>query len=215
MSLELQKEEVVQTLCAHYAQDHLSTGELEARFDRVYKSADRQQLLTVLEGLPALNRLAPIPPPLYEVGAPTRSGLAPDEKRYLALFSQVNKEGHWTPARRIAGRVIMGGLLLDLRDAVLPPEGIDIEVDVIMGEAKVILPPGVRAEVDCTAIMGEVSDKARPALPGAPVIRVTGSSVMGSIVVVTKLPKPQKLEGWRAQLKGLFGVGSSDGTGGT
>lgn len=210
MSLELEKEEVVQTLCAHYAQDHLSTGELEARFDRVYKSADKTQLLTVLEGLPALNRLAPVPPPLYEVGTPTRSGLAPDEKRYLALFSQVNKEGHWTPARRIAGRVIMGGLLLDLRDAVLPPEGIDIELDVIMGEAKVILPPGVRAEVDCTAIMGEVSDKARPALPGAPVIRVTGSSVMGSIVVVTKLPKPQKLEGWRAQLKGLLGVGDSD-----
>jgi hypothetical protein len=28
--------------------------------------------------------------------------------------------------------------------------------------------------------------------------------------VVTKLPKPQKLEGWRAQLKGLLGVGDSD-----
>ncbi|MFN0099112.1 MAG: hypothetical protein ACKVS7_10590 [Gemmatimonadaceae bacterium] len=210
MSLELEKEEVVQTLCAHYAQDHLSTGELEARFERVYQSADKRQLLTVLDGLPALNRMAPAPPPLYEVGAPSRGGLAPDEKRYLALFSQVNKEGHWTPSRRIAGRAIMGGILLDLRDAVLPPEGIDIELDVIMGEGKVILPPGVRAEVDCTAIMAEVSDKGRPALPGAPVVRVTGSVVMGSIEVVTKLPKKQKLEGWRAQLKGLLGVADHD-----
>lgn len=210
MSLELEKEEVVQTLCAHYAQDHLSTGELEARFERVYQSADKKQLLTVLDGLPALNRLAPVPPPLYEVGAPTRGGLAPDEKRYLALFSQVNKEGHWTPARRIAGRAIMGGILLDLRDAVLPPEGLDVEFDVIMGEGKVILPPGVRAEVDCTAIMAEVSDKGRPALPGAPVVRVTGSVFMGSIEVVTKLPKKQKLEGWRAHLKGLLGAGDTD-----
>ncbi len=213
MNLEVEKEEVVQALCAHYAQDHLSTGELEARFDRAYKSRNKQELLTVLDGLPALSRAIAPPPPMYALSTPTRGVLSPGEKRYLCVFSQVNKEGHWRPAPQIAGRVVMGGLLLDLRDAELPPQGIDIDVDVFMGEAKILLPPGVGADVDCSAFMGEVSDKARPALPGAPIIRVRGSSFMGSIIVQTKLPKPQKLEGWRAQIKGLLGMGD-DGSAG-
>ena len=100
MSLEIEREEVVQALCAHYAQDHLSTGELESRFERVYQSADRRQLRTVLEGLPAIGPLVPPPAPFYSV-ANTASGLPADEKRYVAIFSEVKKEGHWVPARRI------------------------------------------------------------------------------------------------------------------
>ena len=52
MSLEFEREDVVQKLCAAYARDHITTGELETRLERVHKSADRTQLLTVLEGLP-------------------------------------------------------------------------------------------------------------------------------------------------------------------
>lgn len=206
MSLEVDREEVVQTLCAHYAQDHLSTGELEARFERVYQSSNRAQLRTVLEGLPAIGPLAVPPAPMYQV-ADRPSGLPVSTKRYLALFSEVKKEGHWTPADFLAVRAIMGGVVLDFRDAELPPGGIEIDVDVIMGEAKILLPPGIGADVDCSAILGSVEDKARPPLPGSPIIRVRGNAVMGSIVVVTKIPKPARLESWRSKLKGLLGVG--------
>ena len=49
MTLELEREDVVQKLCAAYARDQLSTGELESRLERVYKSGDRTELLTVLK----------------------------------------------------------------------------------------------------------------------------------------------------------------------
>lgn len=208
MSLELDREQAVQTLCAHYAQDHLSTSELEARFDRIHKSTSRAQLVTVLEGLPSLARTAVAPAPMYHV-APSGGTPSANEKRYLAVFSEVKKEGAWTPTPNIAAKAIFGSILLDLRDADLPPEGLVIDVDVIFGEATVLLPPGVGADVDCSAVLGAVEDKAQRALPGAPVIRVRGGTVFGQITVKTKLPKPARLESWRQQLRGFLGGGSS------
>ena len=206
MSLEIEREEVVQKLCAHFAQDHLSTGELEARFERVYKSADRRALQTVLEGLPAIGPLVPPPAPLYSLA--NRSGELPaDEKRLLSVFAEIKKEGHWVPARSISAFVLFGSMLLDLREAELPPEGIDIDLDVIFGEAKILLPPGIGAQVDCSAMMGSVEDKARSGLPGAPVVRVRGGAALGSIHVITKFPKPARMESWRAKMKSFFAGG--------
>jgi len=204
MTLELEREEVVQALCAHYAQDHLSTGELEARFERVYKSADRAQLRTVLEGLPAMGLLVAPPPALYAMAGST-SAFPENEKRFVSIFASVRKEGQWVAARRIAARVVFGSLLLDFREVALPREGLEIEVDVLFGDAKILLPPGVGADVDCTAVLGSVNDKSRAALPGAPVLRVRGGAVFGEITVVTKLPNAARLEGWRAQLRSIIG----------
>lgn len=214
MTLELEREEAVQALCAHYAQDHLSTGELEARFERVYRSGSRAQLQTVLEGLPALRRAVAAPAPMYRVAdrlypaTAHPNALPANQKRYLAVFSEVKKEGAWSPAPLIEARVVFGAAVFDLRDAELPLEGLTLDVDVIFGEARILLPPGVGAEVDCTAVAGSVEDKAQRALPGAPVIRVRGGAVFGSIVVQTKLPKPARLESWRQKVRAFLGDGS-------
>lgn len=203
MSLEIEREEVVQKLCAHFAQDHLSTGELEVRFERVYKSADRRALQAVLEGLPAIGPLVPPPAPLYSLV--NTSGERPaDEKRLLSVFAEIKKEGHWVPARRISAFVLFGSMLLDLREAELPPEGIEIDVDVFAGEAKIFLPPGIGAQVYCSAMMGEVKNKAHAGLPGTPVVRVRGGAFMGGITVITKFPKPARMESWRTKLKSFF-----------
>lgn len=219
MSLEIEREQAVQALCAHYAQDHLTTGELESRFDGVYKAASREQLQTVLTGLPALRRTSIAPAPLYQVAAAVTPSVSPagvmppQEKRYLAVFGEVKKEGWWTPAPVIVGRVVFGSMLLDLREAELPPEGIMIDVDVIFGDCKVLLPPGISADVDATAMMGTVTDKSQRGLPNAPIIRVRGSVVFGEVVVKTMLPKPARMESWRKQLKSFFG--NDDPTGGS
>jgi hypothetical protein len=208
MSLEFEREQAVQELCAHYAQDHLSTGELESRFDRVYKADSRAQLQTVLSGLPALQRTTMVPAPLYQVARPEtpRGGVLPaGEKRYLSVFAEVKKEGFWTPAPLILARVVFGSMVLDLREAELPVEGITIDADVLFGELKVLLPPGVGADVDASAVMGSVVDKSQRGLPNAPVIRVRGSTLFGEISVKTMLPKPARLESWRQQLKAFFG----------
>jgi hypothetical protein len=216
VSLDVEKEQVVQALCAHYAQDHLTTGELEARFERANRASSTLDLRTVLEGLPALGALVAPPAPLYQVGPQdpmaTGSGLPSHEKRFAAIFAEVKKEGYWAPPPLVVARTVFGSLVFDLRDAVLPPGGIVFDLDVMLGDCKILLPPGVGAEVDCSAFLGSVNDKAQRAAPGAPMVRVRGGTIMGEISVVTRLPRKERMESWRKQLKSaLFG----DGTGTT
>lgn len=231
MSLELEREDVVQKLCAAYARDHITTAELEARLERVYKSADRTQLNTVLEGLPAIQvqRLGEAPPVAADLSprrgqavdlSPRRAqtpappdrqrgrGLGPGEKRYAAFMSEIRKEGAWNPTPVIVANTVMGGLVLDFREAQIPAEGIDIYADVIMGELKIILPPGLPADVDCSTFMGSVSDKSKAGVPGAPTVRVTGATVMGSISVVTKVPRGEGESSFRAQMRSWLGSGN-------
>ncbi len=228
MTLELEREDVVQKLCAAYARDQLTTGELEARLERVYKSADRVQLNTVLEGLPAMQiarlgeapvpvpNIAPPAPVPYPNGAPVAarrgrdgrpSGLGPGEKRYAAFMSEIKKEGHWTVPPVIVANTVMGGVVLDFRETPIPAGGVDIYADVIMGSLKVILPPGLPADVDCSTFLGSVNDKSKAGVAGAPTIRVTGSTVMGDITVVTKVPRKEGESSFRAQMRAWLGSG--------
>ncbi len=218
MSLDLEKEQAVQLLCAHYAQDHLSTGELESRFERVYKAEDRATLNTVLDGLPAVGPLVAPPQPLYELapalGGPmsarsseSQSALPEREKRYVAFFSEVKKEGRWRPAPFTRSRAVLGSVILDLRESEIAPEGLEFDVEAFMGEVKIILPPGIGADVDCSAVMAEIVDKAHAGSPGAPRVRVRGGAFMGTITVITRMPKKERMETWRAQLGRWFGAG--------
>lgn len=218
MSLEFEREDVVQKLCAAYARDQITTGQLEAKLESVYKSQDRAQLLTVLDGLPAMTiaRLGEVQPAAApRAAAPARSvttsgsgaGLPKGEKRYAAIFSTIEKKGAWNPAPKIDARVVMGNILYDLREAAIPAQGIDLDVDVIMGDLKVLLPPGLGADVDCSTFMGTVTDKSRPPLPGAPTVRITGTTFMGSITVITKVPRQEGESSFRKQLKSWLGSG--------
>lgn len=234
MTLELEREDVVQKLCAAYARDQLTTGELEARLERVYKSSDRAQLHTVLDGLPAIQvaRLGetpvPVPnvapPPYRPAGTPAGTpggvshgaprsrdgrptGRGPGEKRFAAFMSEIKKEGHWTVAPVIVANTVMGSLVLDFRETPIPAEGVDIYADVIMGSLKVILPPGLPADVDCSTFLGSVNDKSKAGVAGAPTVRVTGSTVMGDITVVTKVPRREGESSFRAQMRAWLGSG--------
>jgi hypothetical protein len=217
VTLELERERVVQELCTAYANDQLSTGELEARLEKVYVSVEREQLQTLLQGIPGAARafVAPLATASPRVTSDAtaaeprdsgaRRGLPADERRYVAIFAEVKKEGAWTPTSVIRARAVFGSVLLDLREAAIPIGGIDLDIDVMFGDAKVLLPPGVGADVDCTSVLGSVEDKSRPAFPGAPTLRVRGGAIFGSVSVITKVPKKERVDSWRRQLKSWLG----------
>lgn len=200
MSLELERERTVQALCAHFAQDHLTTQELELRFEEVYRAASLDELRGLTRGLPALApaSLSATPLPMYAVATPTS---VPIEKRFLALMSEVRRQGLWSVPARVAARAFMGAVRLDLREGQVPAGGVDIDVSVFMGEVRIILPPGLRADVDGFAIMGEFTDRtAGGGALDAPSIRVHGMAIMGAVRVETRLPKEGALQAWKRRL---------------
>jgi hypothetical protein len=196
-SIEVDRERTIQALCAHYASDHLTTQELELRFEKAYKAHDAAELQTLLINLPALPPM--VPAPFYSMAPQRASGsVGTPEKRYLAVMSEVKKTGEWIVSPRTVATAIMGNIRLDLRDALLPGTDMEIEATAIMGEVRVIVPPGVRLECDGFAFMGEFASHHSGAdTMNGPTLRIHGSSVMGSVGVETRLPGESKLEAWR------------------
>ncbi len=204
-TLEVDRERTIQLLCSHFANDNLTTQELELRFERVYKAQSAIELQGLVAGLPVLPPTVAAPAGMFAM-APIDTP-APN-KRTLVLMSEVKKRGEWTPARRNVVRVIMGSATLDLREAHLDP-GVVTEFDVsaIMGEVKMIVPPGLSVECDGMAIMGEFDDATTwsERSPSAPRVRITGSAVMGSVHVRTRLPGDGSLAAWKRQLRDRLG----------
>jgi hypothetical protein len=203
VSLDLEREYVVQQLCAAYAAERLSEKELETRFELVYAAKDPAGVRAAMNGLTAT---APgiHPTPTYQ--RPARTLAAPErEKRVLALFSEVRKEGVWSAPPFLRVRAIFGTVVIDLREADIPVDGMIIDAESTLGEVKVFLPLGVGSEVDCTSVMGEVKDKTQPGQEGLPFVRVRGGAVLGTIRVETKLPKKERMAEWRRAVRGWIG----------
>jgi hypothetical protein len=189
-SLEVDRERTIQQLCSHFANDNLTTQELELRFERVYKAQSAVELPATVAAPAGMFAVAPVDAPQ-------------PEKRMLVLMSELKKRGEWTPARRNVVRIIMGSATIDLREAHLTPGAVtEFDVSAIMGELKVIVPPGLHVECDGIAIMGEFDDSTTSGdrSPNAPRVRITGSAVMGSVHVRTRLPGEGSLAAWKRQL---------------
>jgi hypothetical protein len=189
-SLESEREHVINTLSAHYAHDNLTTEQLEALLDQVYKARTPAELAPLVSNLPALPGAAAVPAPRPRAAvAVTPSGAVVDAKRTFAIMSEVVKKGDWIPARVNIVRAVMGSATIDLRDAYLAAGETEFDVKTLMGEIKVIVPPGMRVSCDGFAIMAEFNEfhSSGTGAADAPSIRVHGAAVMGSVNIEERL----------------------------
>lgn len=77
--------------------------------------------------------------------------------------------------------VTLGGIELDLRDAVLPAEGAELRLSATLGGIEVTLPTGWDVRVEASGTLGGTDDRTAPAAPGAPVLRVRTECVLGGV----------------------------------
>jgi len=176
--MEQVRERVIEALSEHFARDHLSMDELEKRMALVYAASTPQEVDALLDGLPALTT-SPLPATAddYAVTPKLRESL-------VAVMSGIVRRGLWKIPRRIRAVAVMGGIELDLREAVLSPGVTEVHAFVFMGGLVVRVPPGVRLETDGVAIMGGFEDRVYEpgaAGPDAPVVRVTGVAILGGV----------------------------------
>lgn len=191
MSLEPERERIVESLSAHYAEDHLTTQELEQRFERAYSAKTLPDLQAVLSGLPALKApvRAPVPRPSARPAAvPVKNPQG--ARRYFAMMSTFRRGGNWTPNPETVVTAIMSEVRIDLRDATFVDSVIDIDITAVMADALILVPPGVRVECDGFSMMGEFSsrDDIYPNDLDAPLVRVRGSAWMAKVSVETRMP---------------------------
>lgn len=177
VSLEAARERVVERLSVQYARDQLTLEELESRLEKAYAARTPEALNSVLAELPGL--------PLEVLPKPQIAAVkAPKSRTFVAVMSGVVRRGAWVVPKHISALAFMGGVELDLRDAVLDPGVTEIEVLAVMGGVVVTVPPNVRLESDGFAFMGGFEDQLKEpasADPNAPVVRLTGFAFMGGV----------------------------------
>ncbi len=120
--------------------------------------------------------------------SPAKVGSA---ERLLVVMSGVQRQGSWRVAKKLRVIAVMGGIDLDFRDAVFGPGVTDVHVTSVMGGIAIIVPPHLQVECEGASIMGMFEGMAQGTSqwdPEAPLLRITGSAVMGALEIATRAP---------------------------
>jgi hypothetical protein len=163
-----------------YAEGRLTREEYDERLDVCMRARTYADLEPLVADLPSGN--LPVLRPAGEV-VPTSTGTPP----MVAVFSSVERKGAWTLAEDSYAVAVFGEVTLDLRDATLPARDNEIHAFAILGSVTVYVEPGAIVECTGIGILGEFSrGEVSEPNPDAPVIRVYGLALFGSVVIKEK-----------------------------
>ncbi|MFE1762638.1 DUF1707 SHOCT-like domain-containing protein [Streptomyces angustmyceticus] len=172
LASDAERENMVEQLREATAEGRLTLEELAERSEAAYLARTRAELLSVGEDLPHVTPPAP-------------AG-KPGQRAFRATFGDLV---HHSPVLEhgIEATAVFGDLTLDLRSSPAPSTGeLTIVARAIVGDVHLLLPEGVRVEMNCSKVFGDLRDLTREhAGPEAvtPLVRITGSAVLGDIVV--------------------------------
>lgn len=185
------REQKIEELSSHFANDDLSLDDLERRIERVYKATSLAELDAITADLRAM-----MPPAGSAVARRSEAAAAApaavarsEETRLLAIMGETRRMGRWAVPQRMRVLAIMSDTKLDLTQAVLPPGVVDLHVSAVMSNVKITVPEGMRVINEMHAIMASVNSHADELpRPGEregllPVVRLTGTAVMAEVRV--------------------------------
>jgi hypothetical protein len=182
------RDRAIAALSDAFAHDALDVDEFERRVTIAHTSESPNEIQALLADLPAAtDAIARVPVAL----APSDLNDDPAPQTLYAILGGTDRRGAWNVPRRLRLVALMGGAVLDLREARFPPGVVDVEVKAFWGGVQIIVPPGLAVEVHGTAIMGGFQNVNRaPAHPDpdAPLLRVHGIVVMGGVDITMRLP---------------------------
>jgi hypothetical protein len=182
------RERAIAQLSDAFAHDVIGVDEFERRLTLAHRSASVSEVAELVSDLTTVaSSVAIVPAPARHVA----SASPIDHDSIAAILAGVERRGPWTLPHRLRAFAVFGGMVLDFREALLPPGVTEIHVVAVMGGAQLIVPPGLSVEVSGTAIMGGFAHVERtPAQPDPErtVLRVRGFAVMGGVAVETRLP---------------------------
>jgi hypothetical protein len=165
----------------------LDMDELDERLDAAYAAKTYGDLVPLTADLPAgRQHVSPSParPPL---------GSAVRHNSSIAIMSSSTRRGAWEIGESHTAVAVMGGVQLDLRDAVFTARETVIRAFAFWGGIDIYVNAGTRVVVDGVGVMGgfeQTRDKVDPEVgPDSPVVRVTGVALMAGVTVQRRPPR--------------------------
>lgn len=188
---DAEREAVVEQLRVASVDGRLTLVELTDRTEAAYTATTHAELALLTQDLPAAG-VAPLASP---VPAPERK-----KRWFLAFMGDTKRRGKWRVDQELGAVAVMGDVVMDLREAEVRTDVIDITAVAVMGDVKIIVPDGVDVDLDGFAFMGDKKVDVLEAAPGmnVPVVRVHGYAVMGDIKVYGDARAKPIKRGWSA-----------------
>jgi hypothetical protein len=121
------------------------------------------------------------------VAAPAGRGSVAARDRQTAVFGDVRRSGPWAVPERSRWASLFGDVVLDLREATVAHDRIEIDAGTVFGDVVLFVPEGVVVDVRVRAGTGGVHQRAgHDAPPGAPVVVLTGGTWFGEVRVLER-----------------------------
>jgi len=167
---DTERRRVMASLQSACIEGRLNLDEYGGRIEAALVARTRAQLDALLIDLPA------------ETGTRVR-GLGVSNT--VAVLGSAQRSGFWRLAERSRVVSVLGSCKIDLRSARISAAITTLHMVSVLGSIDVIVPAGVEVELEVHAVVGSrdlhMGTSAPPA--GAPVIRITGMVVLGSLNV--------------------------------
>ncbi|OOC56025.1 MULTISPECIES: DUF1707 SHOCT-like domain-containing protein [Nocardiopsis] len=197
------RDKVAERLREALAEGRLSPVEHEERLDTLYRAKTVGELAPIVEDLPSpgydyasMERHSSDPSGMEILGSEARdlAGQSKGSENLVAVFGGCERKGRWLVEPRTNVSVLCGGVELDLREAVLSQHEVTIQVAVILGGVDITVPHGVRVINNTSAILGgtDMHKTDQVTDPNAPVVRLTGTCMLGGVDIKAKGPKRKK-----------------------
>ena len=184
------RDRAASVLGAALAEGRLSADEHAERLDAVYVSKTRAEILPLVSDLPGAAAALQGPGGEIESGGSSGSlDQTGEPARMVALFSNTSRRGLWRVPAALAAVSLFGHIDLDLRDAVLPGKEVRIRAVCVFGDMMMTVPPEMHVIDNGWALLGGREfppDSEESASPNAPVLRVSGVSILGLATVRRK-----------------------------
>ena len=183
--------QTIEQLTNAFARDELGLDEFEERLNRAYAAEEIPALDALVSDLSAETRTHSVAPVAPETAlAPVAASVS--APRAVAILGSVERRGQWAVSRSSGALAVLGSVVIDLRDVVLPPGVTTIQVSAVLGSVEIIVPPNLAVESDGSGILGSFEGMQRVPHdpdPDLPVLRVQGRAILGSIEVHTRVPQ--------------------------
>lgn len=169
------RDEALESLNRAYAEGRLGVDEHSERVDAVYRAASLLELSELTSDLVARERKAPASP------RPRRWSVAVLADAASRVSGDIDEV--------VGGVAVIGDVVLDLRDRLLPGDELHVRAVTLIGDVVVVVPPGTSVTVSGILVLGErLVDVPEDDIPAARV-HVTASGLLGDVVVRTAPPQ--------------------------
>jgi hypothetical protein len=158
----------------------LTLDEYSQRVEDALAARMRAQLEPLLADLPAQTGSA-----ADRAGATGTLARGGQVSTTVAVLGSSQRSGFWRLAEDSRVLTVLGSCKLDLRSARISASVTTIDVASVLGSVDVIMPAGVEVELEVHAVLGSRDLRMAGTAPaaGAPVIRITGLVLLGSLNV--------------------------------